>query len=230
MNGQTSVKTTGLTNYQHIPRPQSPILDRAWRTARASSSQETAGAAAPETNTLHAESVWAWVQERGGGRQERQVTRRVRGGRESTQHVKSKVKIKQTQNSSCKRNQQNKASRSVWMWAVRRKQCSDRSPLSGRCLNKGAQRAASVYPSSSIGQERSSWSTYKHNFPLINFTEKRRKTAAKPRLNSDTEGLLYINPYYKMIFNVTVMWDIHLLLVGPLESTSDCSRGKKPCS
>lgn len=49
------------TDNQHIPRPQSPTLDRAWRTARASSSQETAGAGAPETNTLHAASVRAWV-------------------------------------------------------------------------------------------------------------------------------------------------------------------------
>lgn len=55
------LKLKGLTNYQHIPRPQSPTLDRACRTARASSSQETGGAAAPETNTLHAESVRARV-------------------------------------------------------------------------------------------------------------------------------------------------------------------------
>lgn len=38
--------------------------------------------------------------------------------------------------------------------------CSGPSPLSGRCPNKGAQRAASVDPSSSTGQERSSWSIW----------------------------------------------------------------------
>lgn len=52
-------KVMWSVDYQHIPRPQSPTLDRAWRTARASSSQETAGAAAPDTNTLHAESEQA---------------------------------------------------------------------------------------------------------------------------------------------------------------------------
>lgn len=54
---------------KHIPRPQPPISDRAWRIARASSSQETAGAAAPKTNTLHAESGREWERDGGGRKQ-----------------------------------------------------------------------------------------------------------------------------------------------------------------
>ena len=42
------------------------------------------------------------------------------------------------------------------------------SLLSGRCLNKGAQRAASVGPSASTGPEHSSWSICDTKQPLIN--------------------------------------------------------------
>lgn len=82
--------------------------------------------------------------ERGGGRQGKTSGRACerRGG----------VLIKQKDNSSCKTKQENKDGYASIF--------EPRAPLSGRCLNKGAPRAASADPSSSTGQERSSWSIW----------------------------------------------------------------------
>lgn len=91
---------------KHIPRPQPPISDRAWRIARASSSQETAGAAAPKTNTLHAESVREWEWD-GGGRKQKGCPECQEGWGEQTESV---VKIKQ---GSCKNKRKQKAKKNT---------------------------------------------------------------------------------------------------------------------
>lgn len=206
---------------QHIPHPLSPTLDRAWRTARASSSQETAGAGAPETNTLHAES--AWVQERKGRKKTKYQTRYVREGMgERTKTDKSKVKTKQMKKVMPKMISSNKAEtfslherRSGW------EHSTGFTPLSGRCPSRGARRVAFVGPSSSTGQERSSWpicGTQRWTCDKLFL-----KTAAKD--GSDAESVDWHQPNRNDSFI-----NIHLLLLGPVESTSDCSRGKKPCS
>lgn len=146
----------------------------------------------------------------------------VEDGRADKTGERSQNKANREQVMQHEQRQQSSGSQSVWMWAERGEHCGDLSPLSGRCLNKGARRAASVDPSSSTGQERSSWSIC--NTQQLSFEQLYREMQKNSRATA--QGLFHI----QHSLDVIIMWHIYLLLVGPVESTSDCNLGKKPCS